>query len=401
MIAVLEDYVRAPGGTGTGRTRMGATVPRPRPSHIVFVELLLVLLLQLQLRRLMLLLLLVLVLLPRLLPHQVDVLVVVIPAPNATTATTAVLRTGHRLVRLVADVAAAAIEALAAQVLHLLHLLHLLQLLLLLLLRRVEAGRDGDGLVRAAARPTRARVDVRLDGHRIAGLGLQQLAAVLLHAAAAVGVHEQVPHPVVDDVLRIVQEEGLPGNAAVRRGRVVEPAVPHGIHVQPVIGQQLGPAPGRTTASSSAGGATPVIPRIAAQRGRSVVELLGGATRLLRVEGVAVLPSDAQAQYAGSPGPGHRRRMQVERLHVRAQRRGGLGLDGVAATGLLGGVGVGVAAAAQVLLLLLLALVRLVQLLLRLVALLGAAVLAIVVHRCSVLDQNIQALRRIGRLVFN
>jgi len=109
----------------------------------------------------------------------------------------AILIACHPLVRLVvvvvlhvatgADVAyvaaaAMAIEALAAH--------------LLLLLRRVEAGRDGHGLVGATARSTGAGMDIRLYGHGIARLRLQQLVAVgvtlamLLHTAAAIGVHK-------------------------------------------------------------------------------------------------------------------------------------------------------------------------------------------------------------------
>jgi len=88
--------------------------------------------------------------------------------------------------------------------------------------------------------------------------------------------------------------------------------------------------------------------------------------------------------------------MQVEGLHIGAQSRGGLGLDGITATRLLRGVRVRVAATAQVLLLLLMLLLLLllmllvVQLLLRLVSL--RAALAIVVHRGAMLNQDIQAL---------
>lgn len=182
-------------------------------------------------------------------------------------------------------------------------------------------------------------MDIGLDGHDgVARLRFEcmhwmqlllMLVLMLLHAAA-VRVDEQITHPIVDDFLRIVQEERFARYAAIRRGRRIHAPIAHGIHVEPIIGQQcITPTRDTTTsatatASSCSASAMACAAHAAAHAThatRGAIKLLRRAARLLRVQSVAVLARNAYAD-ASSNGCSccHRWRMQVEGFHVGAER---------------------------------------------------------------------------------
>lgn len=139
-------------------------------------------------------------------------------------------------------------------------------------LGRIEAGRDGDRLIRATASATRAGMDIGLDGHdgvarlrfqcmhwmQLLLMRMRMLMLMLLHAAA-VRVNKQITHPIVDDLLRIVQEERFARDAAIGRGRGIHAPIAHGIHIEPIVGQQStapATAAANTTTSANASSCT-------------------------------------------------------------------------------------------------------------------------------------------------
>lgn len=181
-------------------------------------------------------------------------------------------------------------------------------------------------------------MDIGLDGHDgVARLRFEcmhwmqlllMLVLMLLHAAA-VRVDEQITHPIVDDLLRIVQEERFARDAAIGRGRRIHAPIAHGIHIEPIVGQQCVAPAGDTTTSATAcssdsAGAVACAAHAAAQAThatRGAIKLLRRAARLLRVQSIAVLARNAYADASSDGCSGsHRRRMQVKGFHVGAER---------------------------------------------------------------------------------
>lgn len=182
-------------------------------------------------------------------------------------------------------------------------------------------------------------MDIGLDGHdgvarfRFECMHWMQLLLMrmlmLLHAAA-VRVDEQITHPIVDDLLRIVQEERFARDAAIGRWRRIHAPIAHGIHVEPIVGQQcIATATANTTTSATAcsscsAGAVACAAHAAAHAAhatRGAIKLLRRAARLLRVQSVAVLARNANANASSSRcSCSHRWRMQVEGFHVGAER---------------------------------------------------------------------------------